>query len=45
MFQPADWISEADIASWERVVLERQKQEMLAVIEEFRRFENEPWDD
>ncbi len=45
LFEPADWVSEVDIASWERVVLERQKQDMLAVIQEFKSFENEPWDD
>lgn len=44
-FEPAEWVSELDIKSWTRIVLERERHEMLAVIRELHAFENEPWDD
>jgi hypothetical protein len=37
--------TEEDLKQWEQEVLDILKQDMFAVIQEFKSFENEPWDD
>ncbi len=37
--------TEEDLKQWEQEVLDILKQDILAVIQEFKSFENEPWND